>query len=224
MSDDRQNDEQKDGARDAAEEERMIRIMQYCDGVLPAREAMRVAEEITRDPEAARLAAELTAGAKAAELAWGDLNASPVPLELARRVTQAARNPAQGAGRARADWRMAASFVAGIGLGVLGLLASQHHDDQGLRLAGATDGPGSASGQPWAPALIHALSKDPALSSVAFGGTAGAEDMISVTRWFDTSTGLHCAEFIKAIAGASQPGGIACKKADGSWDVIEQSE
>jgi hypothetical protein len=222
QSDDGQGKDQKDGARDAAEEERMNQIMQYCDGVLPAREAMLVAEEIARDPEAARLAAELSAGAGAARMAWASLDADPVPFEIARRVTQAARKPAPAATAGmRADWRMAASFVAGIALGMLGLLLTQHHDDRGLRLAGANDNPATATGQPWAPALMHALSKDPELASVAFGGTTGA---ISIARWFDTATGLRCAEFVATTAGAPKSGGIACRKSDGSWDVIEQSE
>src|SRR5919197_1738468 len=95
-SDDRQNQDEKDGTLTAAEEERMIRIMQYCDGVLPAREAARVADEIARDPEAARLAAEMSAGARAAQAAWGNLDAGPVPFELARRGAGAARPPGRG--------------------------------------------------------------------------------------------------------------------------------
>src|SRR3954469_1647597 len=93
QSDDRQNEQPQDGDIDAAEEERMIRIMQYCDGVLPAREAAAVAEEIARDPHAARLAAEMSAGADAAQIAWGSVDSGPVPLELARRVTLSARQP-----------------------------------------------------------------------------------------------------------------------------------
>src|SRR3954464_15338568 len=109
MSDDRSNEDQKDGGPDAAEEERMIRIMQYCDGVLPAREAALVAEEIARDPEAAQLAAEMSAGADAARIAWGDAASGPVPLELARRVTHSARGPVRTATNISADWHIAAA-------------------------------------------------------------------------------------------------------------------
>lgn len=215
MSDDRQNDDLKDGALDRAEEERMIRIMQYCDGVLPAREAALVAEEIARDPEAARLAAELSSGADNARLAWGNIDADPVPLELARRVTQAARGVTGNPKPIAADWRMAAALVVGVALGMLGLSMAQHGADQGLRLAGSDQ---AASDTSWQPALMSVLAKDPETASVAFGN----ENTVSVARWFDTATGLRCAEFAQSSAGAVTAGGIACKKAEGGWDIIEQ--
>jgi anti-sigma factor RsiW len=215
-SDDRQND--KEGAVDAAEEERMIRIMQYCDGVLPAREAALVADEIARDPEAARLASEMSAGANAARTAWGDFDSGPVPFELARRVTQSARAPVRSRRVVTADWRMAASLVVGIGLGMLGLALAQQSGEQGLRLAGTDQVADSA----WQPALMRALGSDPETASVTFSGASGGESAVSVARWFNTATGLRCAEFAKSTAGTVTAGGIACKKPDGGWDVIEQ--
>ena len=210
-SDDRPTDQPKEGDIDAAEEERMIRIMQYCDGVLPAREAALVADEIARDPEAARLAAEMSAGANAARAAWGRFDNGPVPFELARRVAQSARQPVRQSRTIPADWRIAASLLVGIGLGVL---VAQHGGEQGLRLAGSEP----ASDSSWQPALMSVLAKDPETASVAFGG----ESAVSVARWFDTATGLRCAEFAKSAAGAVTAGGVACKKPDGGWDIIEQ--
>jgi anti-sigma factor RsiW len=221
MSDDRQNYEPKDqpleGGIDAAEEERMIRIMQYCDGVLPAREAAAVADEIARDPEAARLAAEMAAGANAARSAWGEVDADPLPFDLARRVTQSARRPVQAP--AKIDWKIAAALVLGVGLGTLGLLLAQHND-AGLRLAG-TDNESmmQGSGHAWQPALMAALAKEPETAQVAFGT---GDNAVNIARWFDTAAGLHCAEFARTNAGAVAGGGIACKKPDGGWDVIEQ--
>jgi hypothetical protein len=223
-SDDRQNEESKDGVLDAAEEERMIRIMQYCDGVLPAREAALVADEIARDPEAARLASEMSAGANAARTAWGNVDSGPVPFELARRVTQAAREPIHGRRTAvTADWRMAASLVVGIALGMLALLIAQHGGDQGLRLAGSErlQNDVQVSQSDWRPALMNALAKDPETASVAFADASG-ESTVEVARWFNTAAGLRCAEFAKSTSGAVIAGGIACRKSDGGWDVIEQ--
>jgi hypothetical protein len=224
MSEDRQNDEPKDGAVDADEEERMIRIMQYCDGVLPAREAALVAEEIARDPEAARLAVEMSAGADAARIAWGDADSGPVSLELARRVTQSARGPVHTATTITADWRMAAALLVGIALGMLGLLVAQHGGEQGLRLAGSDRAPDGVqvSDASWQPALMSALAKDPEAARVTFSGASGAENAVSIARWFNTEAGLRCAEFAKSAAGAVTAGGVACKKPDGGWDVIEQ--
>ena len=218
QSDDGQNNHQQDGELSAAEEERMIRIMQYCDGVLPAREAARVADEIARDPEAARLAAEMSAGAKAAQAAWGNMNAGPVPFELARRVTQTARQPVRAP--KQIDWKIAASLVIGIGIGMLGLLLVQH-DESGLRLAGADKqvNAAGATDQSWEPALMAALAKDPESAQVTFGT---GDNAVSIARWFDTSAGLHCAEFARTTASAVTGGGIACRKPDGGWDVIEQ--
>jgi anti-sigma factor RsiW len=227
-SDNRQDEEQKEDGIDAAEEERMIRIMQYCDGVLPAREAALVAEEIARDPEAARLAAEMSAGANAARNAWSKFASGPVPLELARRVAQSAREPVphRAAAAPVVDWRIAASLVVGIALGMLGLMLTQHNGDQGLRLAGSDRIPDSAvvgADPSWQPALMTALAKDPETTSVSFGAS-GTENTVRVARWFDTTTGLRCAEFAKSTGGAVNAGGIACKKPDGGWDVIEQAK
>jgi len=227
QSDDRQNEQPEDGDIDAAEEERMIRIMQYCDGVLPAREAAAVAEEIARDPHAARLAAEMSAGADAARTAWSKFDSGPVPFELARRVAQSAREPVKTARPAALiDWRIAASLVVGVGIGMLGLMLAQHDGaEDGLRLAGSERiQPETASADPsWQPALMTALAKDPETTSVTFG-PSGTENTVRVARWFDTATGLHCAEFAKATAGAVTAGGIACKKPQGDWDVIEQAK
>ena len=226
-SDDRPNDEEKDGTRDAAEEERMIRIMQYCDGVLPAREAALVADEIARDPEAARLAAEMSAGADAARAAWNELASGPVPFEMARKVTQSARMlPVRRNRMVMPDWRMAASLLVGIALGMLGLFLAQHGGDQGLRLAGSdrADATGPVLDSSWQPALMSALAKDPETASVSFSDASGSESTVSVARWFDTAAGLRCAEFAKTTGGAVTAGGIACRKPDGGWDVIEQQK
>lgn len=225
QSDDRQNEEPNDGVHDAAEEERMIRIMQYCDGVLPAREAALVADEIARDPEAARLASEMSAGADATRAAWGNIDLGPVPFELARRVTQSAREPVRSRRAAvSVDWRMAASLVVGIALGMSALLVAQHGGDQGLRLAGSDrlQNEVQVSRSEWQPALMSALAKDPETASVAFNDASGGDNAVSVARWFNTAAGLRCAEFAKTTSGAVTAGGIACRKADGGWDVIEQ--
>ena len=229
MSDDRRDDEhnEKEDGTDAAEEERMIRIMQYCDGVLPAREAALVAEEIARDPQAARLASEMSIGAEAARAAWNKFDSGPVPFELARRVAQSARAPMPATSRpAAADWRIAASLVVGVALGMLGLILMQHGGDQGLRLAGServAATTAESADASWQPALMTALAKDPETTSVSFGAS-GTENTVKVARWFDTATGMRCAEFAKSTSGTVNAGGIACKKPDGSWDVIEQAK
>jgi len=234
-------------AAEAAEEARMIRIMQYCDGLLPPREAASVADEIANDPEAARIAAEISAGADAARIAWSDLEAGPVPFDLARRVTQAAREvsgrvsaaparageSARGAARIRPAWigqavdlRIAASLLIGCLIGALGLMLVERNGDQGLRLAGADQSAmqQASGGDPaWLPALMSALGRDPENAAMTVGA-AGDGKSVRVARWFDTATGQRCAEFVKAQPGVKDTGGIACRKADGGWDLIEQDQ
>ena len=230
-------------AAEAAEEARMIRIMQYCDGVLPPREAASVADEIAADPAAARLAAEISAGADAARIAWSDLEAGPVPFDLARRVTQAARvpssaqsqdrGPGRAPGRTHGSWigqaidlRIAASLLIGCLVGALGLMLVERNGDQGLRLAGADQASvqqASGGERIWLPALMSALARDPENTAVAVG-VSGDGKSVRIARWFDTATGQRCAEFVKAQAGAKDSGGIACRKTDGSWDLIEQDQ
>ena len=210
---------------DAAEEERMIRIMQYCDGVLAPREAAAIAEEIARDPEAARLAEEFALGAKAAKRAWSGLDAGPVPLGLARRVAHAARMPItqKHPRRIPVGWRMAAALAIGGFMGALGLsLIDRGSGDHGLRLAGVGPASTAAVDRSWTPALMTALGRDPETARITFTSAAGHEDTIAVSRWFDTQTGLRCAEFVRSASGAADTGGIACRKSDGGWDIIEQ--
>src|SRR5262245_41349043 len=102
---------------DTATEARMIRIMQYRDGRLTPQEAAAVAAEIAADPAAAALAEAFDVGDGAARSAWAELESGPVPLALARRVTEAARAPAP-ARPMLSGWRAAAAVVVALGLGV----------------------------------------------------------------------------------------------------------
>jgi anti-sigma factor RsiW len=201
-----------DDTIDAETEAKMIRIMNYRDGRLPEHEADAVAAEIAADPEAAALAEAFAVGDSAARSAWADLQSGPVPLALARRVTEAARarpsiRPALG------GWRAAAAVVVALGLGVAATLLMQ--GDHGLRLAGIEN-----ADPAWKPALVSALSQDPAMAEVAFNDGKAS---VAITRWFATGTAMRCAEY--KISGAGMPGGgIACRRHDGGWDVIEQDQ
>jgi anti-sigma factor RsiW len=199
---------------DAATEARMIRIMQYRDGRLTPQEAAAVAAEIADDPEAAALADAFVVGDTAARSAWAELESGPVPLALARRVTEAART--RSAARPMlSGWRAAAAVVVALGLGITAMLLMQR--DPGLRLAGTESGDADVA---WKPALVSALGQDPALAAVDFkDGKAN----LAITRWFDTGTAMRCAEY-KISGAATQGGGIACRRRDGGWDVIEQDQ
>jgi anti-sigma factor RsiW len=197
---------------DAAAEARLIRIMRYRDGRLSPAEADAVAAEIAADPAAAAIVADYAEGDAAARAAWAELESGPVPLALARRVTEAARaRPA--AMPMLTGWRAAAAVVVCLALGIAAT-ALMRGDDQGLRLAGA-----ETAGPAWKSALIAALSQDPALARVAFQEGRGE---VAIARWFDSASAMHCAEY--TVSGDARGGGIACRRNDGGWDVIEQDQ
>lgn len=204
---------EEDETIDAEMEARMIRLMRYRDGRLSPQEAEAVAAEIAADPEAAALAESFAVGDEAARAAWAELESGPVPLALARQVTEAARaRPA--AMPAFAGWRAAAAVVVGLALGVTGMIVLQHPGDHGLRPAGVEGGDSS-----WKPALVTALGQDPAMTEVA---SADGKAHVAIIRWFDTASALRCAEY--KISGDTTGGGIACRRRDGGWDVIEQDQ
>jgi anti-sigma factor RsiW len=200
---------------DAATEARMVRIMHYRDGRLSPQEAEAVAAEIATDPEAAAFAEAFAVGDAAARSAWAELESGPVPLALARRVTEAAR--ARPAARPMfSGWRAAAAVVVALGLGIAVTVLMQR--DHGLRLAGV-----EASGNSdlaWKPALVSALGQEPALAEIDF---KDGKARVAITRWFDTGTAMRCAEY-KISGNAVNGGGIACHRRDGGWDVIEQDQ
>jgi anti-sigma factor RsiW len=197
---------------DATNEAQMIRIMNYRDGRLSPQEAAAVAAEIASDPAAAELAEAFAVGDAAARSAWADLESGPVPLGLARRVTEAARARPVAAPML-SGWRAAAAVVVALCLGVAATALMQR--DHGLRLAGLDTAGADAA---WKPALVTALGQDPALAEIAFkDGKAN----LAITRWFDTGSAMRCAEY-RISGDAASAGGIACRRHDGGWDVIEQ--
>jgi anti-sigma factor RsiW len=198
---------------DAAAEARLIRIMRYHDGRLNPREAEAVAAEIAADPEAAALAEDFVTGDAAARSAWAELESGPVPLALARRVTEAARARPTMIPKLT-GWRAAAAvvFILALGAGAMLLAQPSGHD---LRLAGV-EGAGDPA---WKPALVAALGQEPALAEVAF---AEGKGRVAIARWFDTASAMRCAEY--TISGDAAKGGIACRRHDGGWDVLEQDQ
>jgi hypothetical protein len=150
--------------------------------------------------------------------AWADLESGPVPLALARRVTEAARaRPVAAPPAAFSGWRAAAAAVVALCVGVAATTLTMQRD-HGLRLAGL-DTAGVAD-PAWKPALVNALAQEPALALVAF---KGGKASVAVTRWFDTGTSMRCAEY-KIAGDTATAGGIACRRHDGGWDVIEQDQ
>lgn len=207
------------GEIDTATEARMIRIMRYCDGDLPPQEAAAVAQEIAADPASADLVESFALGDAAARSAWAELESGPVPLAMARRVSEAAhKRPALAMSTAAPSWRMAAAIMVGLAMGALGMMLIGRGEDHGLRLAG-TEAPGADA--VWRPALVAALRQDPALGSISFG--QDGKDSIAIVRWFDTASAMRCAEYTLS-RGAAHGGGIACRRGDGGWDVIAQDQ
>jgi len=113
-------------------------------------------------------------------------------------------------------WRAAAAVVVAVALGVAATVLMRG-GDHGLRLAGVQ---ATGAGDPsWKPALVAALRQEPALAEVGFKDGKGS---VAITRWFDTASAMRCAEY--SISGDAAKGGIACRRGDGGWDVIEQDQ
>ena len=199
---------------DAETEARMVRIMRYRDGRLTPQEAEAVAAEIAADPTAAALAESFGVADDAARSAWAELESGPVPLALARRVTEAARVRAATTPMF-ANRRAAAAVLVGVVLGAAATLLLQHSSERGLRLAGV-EATGAAA---WRPALMSALRQEPALAEVGF---ADGKSRVAIARWFDTAAAMRCAEY--TLSGDVKGGGIACRRGDGGWDLIEQDQ
>jgi anti-sigma factor RsiW len=201
---------------DAATEAKMIRVMNFRDGRLSPEEAAAVAAEIASDPVAADFAEAFAVGDAAARAAWAHLESGPVPLTIARRVTEAARTqPIKAPAPKFSGWRAAAAVVIALGLGAAATALVQR--DHGLHLAGLDTAGADAA---WKPALVSALGQDPTLAEVAF---KDGKASLAITRWFDTGTAMRCAEY-KISGEAATAGGIACRRNDGGWDVIEQDQ
>lgn len=196
----------------------MIRVMQYCDGVLPPVEADKVAREIAADPALQTLANDLKRGGEAARETLAVIERQPVPLALARAVAGAAKAPATQ------PWyrgQVAAALVGlFVGAGVLGMWSAAHEAD-GMRLAGANSTDESMAPEGFRVALLSALEAGPALTthSYVMADQGNAQGEVSVLRWFDLATGASCAEFNQVESTHVLAGGVACRNADG-WEIV----
>jgi len=196
----------------------MIRVMQYCDGVLPPAEAAEVAREIAADPALQALANDLTAGAQAARDTMAVFDHQPVPLALARAVASAPKAPATQ------PWyrSQVAAAVMGlvVGAGVLGIWSAREETD-GMRLAGATQTDEAMAPTGFRIALLSGLEAGPALTthSYVMADQGDVPGEVSVLRWFDLASGAPCAEFKQVESGHVLAGGLACRNADG-WEIV----
>jgi hypothetical protein len=196
----------------------MIRVMQYCDGVLPPAEAERVAREIAADPALQALANDLTAGAQVARDTMAAFERQPVPLALARAVANAPKAPA-----AQPWYRsQIAAAVMGlvVGAGALGIWSARE-ETGGMRLAGVAQTDEAMSPTGFRVALLSGLEAGPALTthSYVMRDQGNVQGEVSVLRWFDLASGASCAEFNQIEAEHVLAGGIACRNADG-WEIV----
>nr|WP_298689606.1 hypothetical protein [uncultured Dongia sp.] len=203
-------------------EEMLTRVMQYCDGVLDARETEIVAHEIAADPALQILARDLTLGATAAREALAPLINQPVPLAMARRITSARSTTPRFYDKPL--YRQAAAALVGlfIGAAAMGLWSAPEQKD-GLRLAGADDQiDGQFGSSAFRSALISVLSAKPDITSRAFalGEPSMGQGSVSVIRWFELASGTDCAEFRLDQPTDLLASGVACQLKDGGWELM----
>jgi len=204
-------------------------LVAYVDGELDAATARRLEAAIAEDAEAQAQVRLLRASAAAARGAYAELLTEPVPEGLRATVLAGARRgkvvplrrhePAPERGRlARALLPMAASLLL-VALGFAGGIYSSRSDESGLRLAS-----GGGADAPFETALGRALDA-PALGQAQdYADTAGSlAGSVTVTREFAAGFGALCREFrheIDRMGKKTSENGIACRRADGGWEVL----
>jgi hypothetical protein len=205
------------------------RVMQYCDGTLAPAEKAEVAAEIAASPELQKLAADLSRGATLAREAMSGIINDPVPLHLARAITQAPepmRNqPARRAGLLSFIPREAAAAMVGLLIGgaAIGLWSAAPNSDGGLRLAGLPESGTYSPAFKAALADLLASPGDARTQKYVVDPATGNEAEISVVAWFKLSDGSDCAEFRQDVPASGETSGLACRRATGAWDVMMRS-
>ncbi|WP_374371146.1 hypothetical protein [Dongia sp.] len=205
------------------------RVMQYCDGKLKPAEMAQVAAEIAANPDLQKLAADLTRGASLAREAFSGIINDPVPLHLARAITQAPEpaqeRPNRKPGVISSMPRQVAAALIGLLIGgaVIGLWSSRQDSNDGLRLAGL---PEAGSYSPEFKAALADLLTTPGSARTqkyVVDPASGNEAEISVVTWFKLSDGSTCAEFRQDAPTASPAHGLACQRDTGAWDIMMRS-
>ena len=216
-------------------EEMIIRVMQYCDGTLPADEAEIVARQIAADPDLQALAEDFRTSADAARDTMAAFDNRPVPFAMARAIATAPQAEARSTSPRPSFFHSqvaAAMFGLFLGAGILGIWSVSQPAEQGLRLAGAKSGgddmgeealaADAAHAAAFRTALLSALNAGPdaPARAVEFGDQTSGQGQVKVLNWFKLASGTPCAEFEQAENGAATGGGVACRRKDGGWEVI----
>lgn len=205
------------------------RVMQYCDGKLKPAEMAEVAAEIAANPDLQKLAADLTRGATLAREAFSGIINDPVPLHLARAITQAPdpaqQQPDRKLGITYFMPRQVAAVLVGLLIGgaAIGLWSSRQNSDDGLRLAGLPEAGGYSS--EFKAALANLLDTPGSTRTQKYVAdpASGNEAEISVVAWFQLSDGSTCAEFRQDAPASSRAHGLACQRENGAWDIMMRS-
>jgi hypothetical protein len=216
-------------------EEMIIRVMQYCDGTLPAEEAELVARQIAADPALQALAEDFRTSADAARDTMAAFDNRPVPFAMARAIATAPQAEARSTSPRPSfihSQVAAALFGLLLGAGVLGIWSASQRTDDGLRLAGAKSDGGdmaeealtvdAAHAAAFRTALLSALNDGPEAPAraVEFGDQTSGQGQVKVLNWFKLASGTSCAEFEQAENGTTTGSGVACRREDGGWEVI----
>lgn len=207
-------------------------LVAYVDGELDAATARRLEAAIAEDPEAQAEVRLLRESAAAARGAYDGILREPVPerltAALAGRTAEGRKPdtvvPLRGARPTRssvARWLLplAASLLL-VALGFTGGLYAERYDtDLSLRLAA---GPGESSR--FEQVLGQALAGGPIGQTYNYADDgANAAGSITVTRDFTTGFGAPCREFrhrLERMGKSASEDGIACRRADGGWEVL----
>lgn len=201
-------------------------LVAYADGELAPEEARRVEAALSGNPEAEAALAAMRRSATAVRQAFDAPLDAPVPERLRApfdRPAAAMSRPFPGP-LSRRLLPLAASVAAlavglALGLGADRLLGPDG-TAPGLRLA---TGPASSAPGALEAALLRAL--EAGLAEASYVDTASnLSGTVTLLGRIETSFGLPCREFRNVLSGTGEQAGIACRRADGGWEVTILSQ
>lgn len=192
-------------------------LVAYADGMLPPEQARQVEAALCDNAEAHEALSLMRRSATAARHAFDSPLNQPVPEQL-----RAVLDRPVGARRALAQrlLPLAASIAALIvGLGAGYLLGQPGDNGATMRLAAGPDGTASSA---FDATLLQALSTDE--TTLNYTDTALATTgAIILLATIETSFGTSCREFRHIVqerqSSATTQNGLACRRADGGWEV-----
>lgn len=180
-------------------------LVAHADGELPPQGAALVERSVARDPAAAERLRLMRASGRVARDAFADAFTDPVPDDIA-----ALLRPAGSPRRPRRRWFWVPALAASAAALAIGVLVGRGVPETPDVLTLAS-GPSSGASLDDAAALALVMALE------GRSPPAGAP-AVEILGDVDAGLAVPCRRF--AVAGAASVHGIACRTADGTWNLL----